>query len=423
MATQIEQSSSQPPALELDDIQGTVLRERPRPYVGAYFFLHLGEAVQGRELLRRLLPYVASAANWWTPKTEPAINLALTYNGLKALGVPQASLDSFPDEFRAGMAARAAILGDDGESAPAHWDAPLGTGEVHIALILASHTPELLAAALTTAKQALQELPAVAVLGRIDVGLLPSGLTHFGYHDGIDEPLIEGSGSSGYPGQGPVIKAGEFLLGYLDEQGQLPPMPQPEVLGRNGTYLAFRNLYERVADFRRFLRENAATDDEQAYLAAKVVGRWPSGAPLILARSDGIPSGTTISAITQPIPRDWSVPLGRTSGASTRVIRWRAPSPTSTSTACCGAGRPMAHHCPMAPWRTTAPCAASFSSSWGRVSRGRSSSSCRSGSTTAPSWAWIRRRTRSWATMTAPARSPSPSVRSAVGSPACTASW
>jgi Dyp-type peroxidase family len=226
---------------------------------------------------------VASAANWWTQKTEPAINLALTYNGLKALGVPQASLDSFPDEFRAGMAARAAILGDDGESAPAHWDAPLGTGEVHIALILASHTPELLAAALTTAKQALQELPAVAVLGRIDVGLLPSGLTHFGYHDGIDEPLIEGSGSSGYPGQGPVIKAGEFLLGYLDEQGQLPPMPQPEVLGRNGTYLAFRNLYERVADFRRFLRENAATDDEQAYLAAKVVGRWPSGAPLILA--------------------------------------------------------------------------------------------------------------------------------------------
>jgi Dyp-type peroxidase family len=282
-ASTVGPASSQPPGLELDDIQGSVLRERPRPYAGAYFFLRLADAEQGREFLRRLLPYVASATNWWTPPPKATINLALSFQGLMALGVPQASLDSFPEEFRAGMAARAAILGDDGESAPEHWDAPLGGGQLHVALILASRSAEELTTAITTAQQALRELPAVVVLSRIDVGILPSGREHFGYRDGIDEPLIEGSGSPGYPGQGPAIKAGEFLLGYLDEQGELPPMPEPEVLGRNGTYLAFRKFHQQVADFRRFLAESGSTEDERALVAAKVLGRWPSGAPLMLA--------------------------------------------------------------------------------------------------------------------------------------------
>ena len=85
------------------------------------------------------------------------------------------------------------------------------------------------------------------------------------------------------PGQGPAIKAGEFILGYPDETGNLPPMPQPEVLGRNGTYLAFRKLYSHVAEFRRYLKANAESPEEEELLQAKMVGRWPSGAPLVLA--------------------------------------------------------------------------------------------------------------------------------------------
>jgi Dyp-type peroxidase family len=60
-------------------------------------------------------------------------------------------------------------------------------------------------------------------------------------------------------------------------------MPQPAVLGRNGSFVALRKLHERVAAFRQFLAANAASAADAELLAAKLVGRWPSGAPLALA--------------------------------------------------------------------------------------------------------------------------------------------
>ena len=89
--------------------------------------------------------------------------------------------------------------------------------------------------------------------------------------------------SSRRPGSGPVIKPGEFVLGYPDESGFIPTLPQPEWLSRNGSFLAYRRLYEDVASFREFLRGQAPTPEEQELLAAKLMGRWRSGAPLVLA--------------------------------------------------------------------------------------------------------------------------------------------
>jgi Dyp-type peroxidase family len=60
-------------------------------------------------------------------------------------------------------------------------------------------------------------------------------------------------------------------------------MPRPEVLGRNGTYVVFRKLHTRVAAYRQYLRARSASRQEEELLAAKFVGRWPSGAPLVLA--------------------------------------------------------------------------------------------------------------------------------------------
>jgi deferrochelatase/peroxidase EfeB len=94
------------PTLEVSDIQATVLRPRPSPYKGEYVILTVGDAAQGREMLRRLIPHVAPADDWWLPSLPGWLGIAFTYQGLKALGVPQASLDSFPQEFREGMAAR-----------------------------------------------------------------------------------------------------------------------------------------------------------------------------------------------------------------------------------------------------------------------------------------------------------------------------
>src|SRR5690242_719352 len=85
-------------ALELNDIQATVLRYRPEPYYGTHVLLHVDDARAGRELLRRLAPHVDSAADWWQA-AEPWIAVAITYSGLLALEVPEDSLRSFPEAF------------------------------------------------------------------------------------------------------------------------------------------------------------------------------------------------------------------------------------------------------------------------------------------------------------------------------------
>jgi Dyp-type peroxidase family len=288
------ESASQAQVLELEDIQGTVLRQRPSPYTGAYFLLRIDDPADGRRMLRRLAPHVASAARWWDPPSRAWLSVALSCSGLRALGVPQASLNSFPAEFREGMAARAARLGDVGESAPEHWDPPLGSSDVHVALSVFAADDAALQSVLDTARQARSDLPGVSVVTRLDTPQLPTKRTHLGFVDGIGEPDIEGAGAVGVPqpgthpygylpGFGPTIRAGEFLLGYANQLGQLAPVPQPDVLGRNGTFVAFRKLHVRVAAFRRYLRDNASSPEEEELLAAKMVGRWRSGAPLVLA--------------------------------------------------------------------------------------------------------------------------------------------
>ena len=195
--------------------------------------------------------------------------MAFTYQGLKALGVPQESLDSFAPEFRQGMAARAAELGDVGESSPANWEKPLGTPDVHVALAVLSPDAARLETVLERARRAYQELAGVEVIWRQDCYQLPTGRTSFGFKDGIGQPAVEGSGSPGSNPEGRPIKAGEFILGYPDETGSLPPMPTPEVLGRNGTYIVFRKLHTRVAAYRQYLRANAASREEEALLGGE----------------------------------------------------------------------------------------------------------------------------------------------------------
>src|SRR6516164_11084082 len=106
--------------LELDDIQNGVLHPRPTPYAATYIALRIDDRNAGRELMRRVSTVVTSAANPTSPLADTWVSVALTYQGLRVLGVPPASLESFAWEFRQGMAARAKELGDTGESGPEH---------------------------------------------------------------------------------------------------------------------------------------------------------------------------------------------------------------------------------------------------------------------------------------------------------------
>ena len=131
------------------------------------------------------------------------------------------------------------------------------------------------------ARTAHEELDGVTAIWRLDCHALPTGKEAFGFRDGISHPAIEGSGIPGSNPREQPIKAGEFLLGYPNE-GELPSMPRPEVLGKNGTYVVFRKLHQRVAAFRQYLKANSSSPDEENLLGAKMMGRWQSGAPLAL---------------------------------------------------------------------------------------------------------------------------------------------
>ena len=268
--------------LELDDIQSGALHPRPSPYAGAYLLIRIDERSAGRELLKRLIPAVSPATDPAHAGEEAWISVGLTFQGLKALGLPQESLNSFPREFQQGMAARAAELGDVGESAPENWEKPLGTADVHLAISALSPNKERLNAALARAQKAYEKMPGVSVIWRLDCFALPTDAEHFGFRDGISHPAVEGSGVPGSNPNEPPLKAGEFLLGYPDETGGPPLMPQPEILGRNGTYVVFRKLHQRVAAFRQYLKANSSSQEEEEFLGAKMMGRWKSGAPLAL---------------------------------------------------------------------------------------------------------------------------------------------
>ena len=325
---------SRPSPWRLDDIQAPLLHPRPTRYAGAVILGRIDDRRDGRELLRRLIPFVPSAAGPPEPDREAWAAVALSFQGLKALGVPEDSLASFPPEFQQGMAARAAELGDTGESAPEHWEQPLGRPDVHLAIYALAPDPARLEAVLAGARDALRDVPGVAPIWRAG---------HLHAAERADLVRVQGRhqppGHRGQrhsrtnPHEAP-FKAGEFVLGYPNENGDLPPMPQPEVLGRNGSYVVFRKLQTRVAAFRQYVRARAKSRAEEELLAAKFVGRWPSGAPLVLAPERDDPelgadparnnaflyAGTTTLAGSSA--RSAPTPVGRTR-ATRRSSAWR----------------------------------------------------------------------------------------------------
>jgi Dyp-type peroxidase family len=93
-------------------------------------------------------------------------------------------------------------------------------------------------------------------------------------------------------------------------------LPQPEILSRNGSYMAYRRLQEHVGRFRDFLREHGDTPEEQELVAAKLMGRWRSGAPLVLARDRDDPAlGADLRrnndfTYKETDPHGYAIPLG-----------------------------------------------------------------------------------------------------------------
>ncbi|MBV8788424.1 MAG: peroxidase [Mycobacterium sp.] len=273
--------------LQLDDIQHILLTRTPA-ITGRYEFLTFDNAVGGRAWLSELLNKVQSAADVQATmgSSDRWITLAFTWTGLRALGVPEDALASFPDAFREGMAARADILGDIGGNAPEHWVGGLAGEDLHAIAILFSRTDEQCRKSIAEHDKLLARTDGVRSLSHLDLNATPPfnyAHDHFGYRDRLSQPVMKGSGEEPTPGSGDPLEPGEFIFGYPDENGPVASLPQPEVLSRNGSYMAYRRLQEHVGRFRDYLREHAETSEGQELVAAKFMGRWRSGAPLVLA--------------------------------------------------------------------------------------------------------------------------------------------
>jgi Dyp-type peroxidase family len=279
--------SESPVVLELEDIQHILLTRAPA-LTGRYEFLSFRNAAGGRAWLAEILPKVhsAKAMRESVAQEKRWITVAFTWNGLRALGVEESALATFPEEFREGMVARAEVLGDTGAHAPACWVDKTSSPDLHAVVILFARNDEERERCVIEQRKLLAECPGVELLSSLDLEATPPfeyAHDHFGYRDRLSQPVIEGSGDEPTPGSGAPLKPGEFILGYPDESGPGPALPQPEIISRNGSFMAYRRLEEHVGRFRDFLRENSKTPEEQELLAAKLMGRWRSGAPLVLA--------------------------------------------------------------------------------------------------------------------------------------------
>lgn len=306
--------------LEFDDIQHILVTRVPA-LTGRYEFLSFRTAVAGREWLGAILDKVQSAAQVRTSREQDArwVSVAFTWNGLRALDVPEESLATFPEEFKQGMAARAEMLGDTGANDPEKWVGGLASPDLHAIVILFARDVATRGQCQAEHDKLLARSKGVQVLSSLDLEATPPfefAHDHFGYRDRLSQPVIEGSGEEPTPGSGAPLKAGEFILGYPDEDGPPANLPQPEVLSRNGSYMAYRRLEEHVGKFRDFLREHGKTADEQELLAAKLMGRWRSGAPLVLAPDKDDPTlGADASRnnafnYKEMDPHGYAVPLG-----------------------------------------------------------------------------------------------------------------
>ena len=299
------------------DIQGFITSGYGHLPLATYLFVRIADPRAGGHWIASMLERIATAAAW--PRDEAgaalkpatAVNLAFTADGLRACGVPASVLCSFPPEFGEGIAsaARSRILGDTDESAPTEWE--LGgpaTEPIHAVLIIHGEDAAALDGAITIERAGIARTGGgVAELSALQQrGYRPDSDTEpFGFRDGLAQPSIAGMTGRGVP-------TGEFILGYPNHYGVIPPAPVVPAetdrngilpaldnpyhpagrwhdLGRHGSFVVYRKLRQHVALFWQTLRNEAArgrgraSPDDVIWLAAKMVGRWPGGAPLIIA--------------------------------------------------------------------------------------------------------------------------------------------
>jgi len=245
------------------------------------------------------------------------VTLAIGARGLKRLGLPEQGLATIPFAFLDGMTtpARSRILGDIDGNAPQHWT--WGREQPDVALLIYGKSQSDVDALATTLISA-GTSAGMAAPHRIPLKQVSEDKTEaFGFVDGISQPVIRGT-YKGLRNADPIhlVEPGEFILGYPDNRGNMPPGPtlaaiadpknqlplvgedsgfdstvveRDRDLGFNGTFLVIRQLEQDVEGFNNYCDEEARRlrgrlpppyEITKEFIAAKLIGRWKDGSSL-----------------------------------------------------------------------------------------------------------------------------------------------
>lgn len=253
---------------------------------------------------------------------DAALIVAFGPDGLRRLGLggPAGDLATFPTAFRRGMAnaEKARALGDTGDNASSNWDWGAEGSSTDVFFICYAANESRLKADVK-ALIARSIAAGIELVSRLPLTIWKNGTDkpheHFGYRDGISQPVIAGTPRARYPTNPQHrVAAGEFLFGYRDEYGHLPPSmtlaagadPKDRLpgvvdaesgsedarrrdFGRNGSFLVVRQLVQHVDAFDAYCKKTAkalgtATIDgrpTEEWIGAKMLGRWKDGSSLV----------------------------------------------------------------------------------------------------------------------------------------------
>ncbi|KAG6810025.1 hypothetical protein H0H92_013639 [Tricholoma furcatifolium] len=298
------------PPLDLDNIQGDILAGLVKN-TQTYFFFQITDVKLFRSQLAKFVPLVKTTTQALKDRQDiddhkrkgnksllkiVGVNIAFSHKGFVALGIDDTTLTQVEPSFAQGQKENAQSLGDKGTGTVPNfvpdWD-PAFLQDIHAVILISGESHPSVNEKFGEIKNifGIGKTPSIKEVTTIVGDVRPGkerGHEHFGFLDGISNPSVIGFDKNPDPGPKPV-RAGILVTGQPGDPQVDPSKPPRPSWANDGSYLAFRYLFQSVPEFNKFLEDNPipvpglTREEGSDLLGARLVGRWKSGAPIDLA--------------------------------------------------------------------------------------------------------------------------------------------